>query len=147
MFHFGSGDFSQDPSTLNFKQDGPIFGSHNQSAGSTPIKNGIDIGNGGLDALGGFIVHVLDGNLSLMTIEDGKTIASQKDAGSQTSPAFAIGHTATAVGQTKGNQFVGTTVDVTRDQDIAFAGIVLIVRQLTGSTANPIGLGLLSHPP
>jgi hypothetical protein len=147
LLHFRRGNFSQDASRLNFKQDGPIFGPEDDATRSTSVKNGIDIWNGGLNTLGSLIAHVLDGDLSLMPIEDGESIASQKDSGSQAGSSLSISDTATGIGETKGDEFIGTSIDITSDQDIAFTWIVVIVGQVSWSTADTIRLCLLSYTP
>jgi hypothetical protein len=65
-------------SAHDFKQDGAIFGAEQQASRRPAFQQGVDIGDGRLDALGGFIIQILDDDLSLMTIQDGKAVASPK---------------------------------------------------------------------
>jgi hypothetical protein len=145
VFNFGCGDFSQDTTRLDFKQNSSIFGTQQNTTTGTTFEQGIDIGDGRLDPLGRFIVQILDNNLTLMTIENGKSIFSQENGRSQTGSSFAIRHTSRSIRQGKRNQFVRPAIDITANQNVAFGRIVLIVRQESRSTSNSIRLCLLSY--
>jgi hypothetical protein len=91
IFDLGGGEFAQDTSTLDFEKDCTIVSAEDDSARCSPIIEAINIWHRCCNTLGSLIVHVLDYNLTLVAIQNGKAVASQEDTGSQARTSLAIG--------------------------------------------------------
>jgi hypothetical protein len=119
ILNLGSSDFSQHTTTLDFKENGTIFGTKQNTASRTSFQEGIDVGNGGLYAFRRFIVEILDNNLTLITIQHCKPVLSQEDSRTKTGTALSVRDGTTGIAQGEGNEFVATTVDIGADKDVA----------------------------
>ena len=63
-----------------------------------------------------------------MSIEDGESVATQKDSWAQTGTTFSIGdRSASFVVCVEGKKFVTATIDVTAHQNVTFARIMRVV--------------------
>jgi hypothetical protein len=74
ILDLGSSEFTEDAATLHFKEDCTIISTEDNAARRTSIVEAVNIRNGGGNTLGCFIVHVLDNNLTLVTVQDGETV-------------------------------------------------------------------------
>jgi hypothetical protein len=142
-----SSELTQHTATLNFKEYSTIISSEDKATRGPSVIEAVYVGDWGSDALGGLIVHVLHNNLALVTVQNGKPIASQEDTRSHASSSLSIGNTSASICQRESNEFITPPIDFTANENIAFLGIMHVVRKEAWTTSDTISLSLLSNPP
>jgi hypothetical protein len=146
ILNFGGREFAKNTATLNFEENSTIIGTQDNTSRCSTVIQTINIWDGSGHTFGGLVVHILDNNLALVTVQHGETIASQKDSRTQARSSLPIRDRSSSVGQRESNKFITSSINLRTHKNIALLGIVHVVRQESGSTSNPIRLGLLSDP-
>ena len=146
ILDLGRRDFTEDTTALDFKQDRTVFGTKEHATGGTTLEQAVDVGYRWLETLGGFVVEVLDDNLPLGAIKSGESVPAKEDSRTHAVAALTVRDGPACVGEGEGHEFVGATIHIGADKDIALRRVVLVVRQEPRCGPDAVRLGLLADP-